>query len=157
MWLCHHSLLSAHTESVAAGQCGPGHGQASLLVHPVTCSPGGETFAGSSIQRGRLLGCLSVGVSAFVLQRIMSHLLCWASEDEISSLVFTFPLWCEESSWLPSETSLLVPVIRELGVAASLVFLAHLDEVSLFDAVPWECGCCCIDTSCGSERTGEHG
>ena len=45
--------------------------KAGLPVHPVTCSPGGRLQAGSSIRQGRLLGCLAVGLGAFVMLGFM--------------------------------------------------------------------------------------
>ena len=107
-----------------------------------------------------------VGVSRrglWCLRTALLHVasLGWATEDEIRSLVGHFTFLAPVRSELLAAFSaahalcqrggrqrrrLWVPVIRELRVAASLVFLARRDlsapwcsEVSLFDVSPW-CG-----------------
>ena len=129
--------------------------KAGLPVHPVTCSP-----------REFRLGVRSVEAVVWVSRRglwrfrvALLHVasLGWARTKSVLWLVTSrFELKCGESSWLlsarltPSQRGsrqrrrLWAPVICELRVAASLIFLAHRDL-----SAPW-----CSDTCCGSERNG---
>ena len=131
--------------------------EAGLLVRPVTCSPRRGDFS---------LGVRSVEASCWSDALALAPSCCtaacrikgWASEKS-DPLVghFTFRAQVRRELRATSSTAhassqrggrqrrgLRVPVIRELRVAASLIFLAHRDlsapwcsEVSLFDASPW--------------------
>ena len=151
------------------------------LFTPVTCSPGGDTKRlGSSIQRGRLSECLAGGFGSSVLPCLMSHLGVGRARTKLACWLATshFGLWCGERERELLATfhaacaflqrggrqrrRLRVPVIRELRVAASLIFLAHRDlstpwcpEVSVFRCFSkrWCCGSR-FGTSYGGERNG---
>ena len=129
--------------------------KAGLPVHPATCSLGGETLGWDFDPERPVVGVSRRGL--WRLRTAMLHVASrgWASEDEISSLVGRFTVRREllttfSAAYAFSHSRgrqgrrLRVPVLRELRVAASLIFQAHRDlsaprcpEVSLFDASPW--------------------
>ena len=118
--------------------------KAGFPVHPVTCSPGGETL-GWEFDPLRPV----VGVSRRGLWRLRIALLHVASSVWAREHLAT----CSAAHALSQRGGvqrrrLWVQVSRELRLAASLIFLAprHLSapwcsEVSLFDASRSSCGC----------------
>ena len=130
-----------------------------MPVHPVNCSPAGETLGWDLAPERLVVGESRRGLGC--LRTAMLHVAScgWASEDEISSLVghFTFRALVRRELMATLSAAYAfsqrggrqrrrswVPVIQELRVAASLIFLAHrhlsapwCHEVLLFDASPW--------------------
>ena len=156
---CAHGLCGQFRGSVVAGKCCPGLSRSSFWCagqSPPTCSPchllGGAT-SGLEFGPVRLVvGVSRRGFGAFVLQCFTSHLL--VGQARTKSV-----LWCSSlhvsgsgAERAPGHSKcglrllstrdrqrqrLWVPVIRELRVAASLIFWLTVTCRRRVDASPW--------------------